>query len=375
MLCTVLAMFVAPAAAGQWEVTASTGSYAEFDDNPRLQDEGADAVYGVVANLGIDLRRRTERSTLSLVPRVVVRRYTGDYALDSDDVFLNADQRFEGERGEYSLGASFARDGTLTSEFVATGSVSENTPRETIGLSAGASRTLDERSLLHGSAAYQNVQYEDGLRYGLLDYNYWSGLLYYQRSIDERTSFNVLSRVALLKVPLSGAESREFTPGLGLTRRWSDRWTTSFDVGPTFSEINGRSNGINTSFRLNLAGTWERSSLRVDAERLLSPAAGQGVLESRDRVAANLSYGLTEQLRATATAAVDYYSSADDPRNRGGRYRSYSRAGVGLVWRAAQQWSLNARYEFSHLEDDTNASSHQLVAGFNWSGPPRPLSR
>jgi hypothetical protein len=234
---------------------------------------------------------------------------------------------------------------------------------------------VSERAILFGSATYQDVGYEDGLRYGLLDYKYWSGLGYLQHALSERTSVSLLARLAFLDVPVTGGESQEVTVGLGLDRNWSERWKSSIYVGPTFSEVNGRSSGTNTSYRVDLTGQWERSALRVQAERLLSPAAGVGQLESRDRASATVSHGLTEHIQASVSAAIDYFSEANDPRNRGGSYRSYGQAAAGLVWRFAPQWSAIARVEYSQRDDITDASRSALTAGIEWRAQPRTLFR
>lgn len=374
MVVAMLGFTAGGAQAEQWLATANAGSSAVYDDNPRLLSVGSEAVYGLVTSASLDLSRQTEQSRLGLVPRVVARRYTGDYALDSDDVYLNLDYVTRpSDRSEYSAGASYSRDGTLTSEFVPTGFVAANVPREVSGFRAAASRNLSEVTSVSGSVDYQDVQYEDGLRYGLLDYQYWSGLGYVQRSVSERTSVSLVARVGLLDVPRTGGESQEVTVGLGLDRNWSERWRSSFYAGPTFSEVNGRSNGTNTSYRADIAGTWERSAFRVAAERLLSPDAGRGRLETHDQASASIQHGLTEQLRATATATVDYYSDSRDPRNTGGRYRSFTRIGVGLAWRASAHWIFSAGYEFSQRDDVTDASNHALTAGLNWSGLPRTI--
>ena len=374
-LACLLTLACSFAHAEEWASVANFGSYAELDDNPRLLSEAAEAVQGVVADVSVQLTRRTESSTLGFQPRVVARRYTGDYALDSDDVFFNADYAVNAERSQYSLGARYSRDGTLTSEFISTGFVGANVPREIHGLRGSASRNVSERTTLYGSLDYQDVGYVGGSRYGLVDYQYWSGVAYAQRSLNERTSFNVITRLALLDVPLTGAESREVSVGLGLDRQWSDRWKSTFALGPTFSESNGRSNGTNTSYRANLNGTWPRSALGVEAVRLLTPDAGQGTLETRDRASVSARHRLTEYLSANAFAAVDYYSDPDTPRNQGGGYRSFVSAGGGLAWQAAPEWSLSIRYEHSRREEFTTASGSQLLAGFSWRGLQRTISR
>lgn len=376
LLGAVLGLMAAGVQAGQWLATADAGSSAVYDDNPRLLSDGSESVVGLVTSASLALSRQTEQSRLGFSPRVVARRYTGDYALDSDDVFVDADfVARSSERSEYSLMARYSRDGTLTSQFAPTGFIPGNIMRDVTEFRVSGSRNSSEVTGVYGSLSYQDVGYEDGVRYGLFDYGYWSGVGYVQHAFSERTRASLVARIALLDVSQTGDESQEVTVGLGLDRTWNERWRSSFYVGPTFSEVNGRSTGTNSSYRADLTGEWERSALRIQAERLLSPDAGQGQLESRDRASVSVSHGLTERVQASFSAAIDYFSEADDPRNKGGSYRSYGQAAAGLVWRLSQHWSATARLEYAHRDDDTTASRTALTAGIEWRPDPRALFR
>ena len=374
-LALTLAAAASGASAAEWQATTALASSAEYDSNPQMKSGSSEAVSGAVADLTLRLGRRSDVSSLDVTSRLLVRRYTGDDTLDSDDVYVNGDWRLDRERNRYGMSASYARDGTLTSEFGDTGFVEANVPRETTTLRASANRSLSERMQVNAVLAYQDVYYQNGARFGLLDYHYWTGTAYTQRALSERSSFNLIARVALLEVPESGGESREASAGFGFEHLWNERWTSSIAIGPSYSETNGESNGTGTSYRATLAGNWPRRSVGAEMERVLSPDEGRGTLEVRDRFALALRRELSERVVASAFASVDFYSGASDPRNQGGSSRNYARAGGTLAWQAAQQWALSLSYRYLRQDESSIASGHQISAGVNWRGLGKSLSR
>jgi len=361
--------------AAEWRAASSLASSAEYDSNPEMTSGSAEAVSGAIADLTLRLGRRSEVSSLDLTSRLIARRYTGDETLDSDDVYVNGDWRLDGERNLFGLTASYARDGTLTSELGDTGFVEANVPREISALRASASRGLSERMQVNAALDYQDVRYQEGARYGLLDYQYWTGTAYTQRALSERSSFNLIARVAMLTVPDSDEDSREASAGVGFEHRWSEHWKSSLAIGPSYSETNGESNGTGTSYRATLAGDWPRRSAGLELSRVLSPDEGRGTLEVRDRLSFALRRELSERAAASAFASVDFFSSASDPRNQGGSSRNYIRAGGTLSWQAAQQWALSLSYRYLRQDESSIAVGHQFSAGVNWRGLGQSLSR
>jgi hypothetical protein len=310
------------------------------------------------------------------VPKVVVRRYTGDYALDGDDLYLTANYKQTGERSTFGLSAALSRDSTAASDFVATGFVEKNLPRRSATVVASGSGNLSQRMLLSGTVSYDNVVFVDGQQYGLLDYDYASAQAYAQYALSERTRLQVIPRLAWFRAPQTGEDSREVTLGFGVERDWSDLWRSSVSIGPTYLETSAGLDAIGMSYVASLNGAWERTQLAFSARRLLSPTAARGQLESTDAFDVSCARRLGERLTVSVVAAKSFYSDAADPRNKGGQSRSYGSAYAELAWQASQQWSWQLRA--SQVRRDEYGSvgeGNSLSLRASWSGLPKTMSR
>jgi hypothetical protein len=374
-LAGCLAASIAPLAAEELQVDISAGSYLEYNDNPRLVGDDVESVVGLVADARLDLAWGAEAWRWHASPRVVGRRYSGAYSLNSRDIFADAGYQWSGERSSHSFGLGYARDSTLTSDFSATGVVDDNIPRETLSFDATTMQGFTERLAGNLRLGYQDVAYDGGLRYGLLDYRYWSAVGYTQFASSERSSTNVILRLAEVDVPLTGGGSREVSVGLGYDRSWDERWKLSLAAGPSFSEVNGGGTETGVSYRVGLTHAGERSNLELGAERLLSPNAGQGRLQTRDALQASYRRRLSEYLALTVFAGADLYTDVGQ-RNVTGSYESGTlRGGAKLAWRPSPDWSWHATYEHIQRDVDGSPQGNRLAAGVTWSGQRRSISR
>jgi hypothetical protein len=354
--------------AEELRVAATAGSYVEFNDNPRLVDGDTDAVTGIVADARLQASWGAEAWRWTLSPRLVARNYAGEYELDSRDAFVDGAVWRQTERSRYEASASYARESTLTSEFAETGTVDVNVPRETMRLQGAITHGWTERVSVNGRLAYDDVRYDGGLRSGLFDYEYRSAAGYAQYAFTERTSVNLIARFARLDVPLTGGWSREQSVGLGVDHAWNERWRMSLAAGPSYSEFRFGESNVGGSYRATLGGQWERASIEVGAERLLSPNAGQGRLQTRDALRTALTYRLSEALDVNAFVAGDRYADVGDRAQRARGTNGTLRGGVGLNWRSSPQWSWRASY--THLQRDAAGTpqGNQFIAGVNWNG-------
>jgi hypothetical protein len=370
----LLAATIPSAGADELRMDFSAGSNMEFNDNPRLVTQDIEAVTGIIMDAGLDASWSEESWQARFTPRVVGRRYTGDYELDSRDIFVNLALASVTERDTYDLSLDYRREGTLTSEFVATGVVDQNVPRESFIARAAATRAFTQRIDLNAVVSYEDTSYEDGLRYGLLDYNYWSALTYAQYSVSERSSANLIARIGRLDVPITGATSREITLGLGFDHVWSERWKMELSAGPTFSSFNDDSNTAGYSYRGSLAGAWERTTLQLDAEQILSPGSAKGRLQTRQSLRAVLSHSFRETIDGSVYVSDERYSDVGQLSQQTSFRTGSDRAGVAVNWRPFEQWGFQASFEHTILDADESPSSNRLLVGVTWRGMPRSKS-
>ncbi len=366
----ILIAAIAPAGADELRVALSAGSSLEFNDNPRLSTADIESVSGIVIDAGVDARWGEESWQARFTPRVVGRRYTGDYELDSRDLFVNLGLAKSTERNAYDIGLDYRREGTLTSEFVGTGSIDQNIPRESFVASASVTRSATQRVALNAIVSYEDTAYQDGLRYGLFDYNYWSALTYAKYSVSERSSANLIARIAILDVPITGVESREFTLGLGFDHKWSERWQMNLSAGPTFSDFAEGPSTTGYSYRGGLSANWERTRLSLEADRVLSPSAARGRLQTRQGLRASLSHSFRETLDGSLYLSNQTYTDVGRLEELTGYQSGSDRAGIAIGWRPFEQWGFQASFDHTILDSDASPSSNRFLVGVTWRGQP-----
>ncbi len=370
----ILAGLAPPSFAEELRLQSTLSGRSEYNDNPNLVADGADPVLGLIADVGLQAAWSGESWRWDFSPRLVARRYTGQDELDSRDLLLGAGYLRTTERGHYRLDAGYGREYTLTSQFAATGTVDQNIPRESLTAGASATRSLTRRTSLEGAVSYQDVTYENGIRLGLFDYQYWLASASVGHGVAEQTSVNVIARMAQLQTAGTGVRSRELTLGLGVDHAWNQRWSMSLSAGPTISDINGRDPGTGISYRASLIGTWERSELSIAAQHLLSPAAAQGRLQVRDALNATWVHRLRQSLNLTAYLNGELYSDVENrPAAPQDNYGTIS-AGASLDWRPADAWSWRLAVSHTLRDDDGSPQSNVISAGFSWRGRARSKS-
>ncbi len=371
----VLATGVVPALhAEELRIEPSAGAQTSYNDNPTLVADDAEAVFGVIADAGLAASWGAEQWRWSLAPKLVARRYDGETDLDSLDTYVTAGYARALERGSFDLGVSYAQEYTLTSNFVATGVVDENVPRQVVALNAAATRQFGERLSLLGQLGHQDVSYDGGLRWGLRDYDYWSASGSLQYGLRERTQASLVLRLAQLEVPLTEQTSRELSLGLGVDHEWSERWSMGLSAGPSFSDADGGPRSTGYSYRATLDGDWERATLTLGGERVLSPDAAQGRLQTRDVLRGTVTYRHSHAFETSAYVRDERYSDVADAGVRRGTSYGTLLGGFSLRWRPDEAWSWVLSYTRTIRDTEHSPSSNSLGAGLVWRGRARSSS-
>jgi len=143
----------------------------EYDDNITLKDDRFDALdtsaYGVITRAAAKLGVRSDRYDIALDNRVVINRYSSDFDLDSEDVFIDFTSNFNAtEKSIFSLSGNYTRDTTLTSELdesgTGTGLVLQDNPvREQWSVSPNWTYLLSETQFLQANYSHYDVSYEE----------------------------------------------------------------------------------------------------------------------------------------------------------------------------------------------------------------------
>jgi hypothetical protein len=335
----MLAAFTpAMAAAADWSVESAAQVYALVESNPQLSVGEKHGSQAGVADVSLDLQRRTQLLDLSLNTRASAHRYGGDAGLDREDQRLVLTLSHRGET--YSLGgsASYTRDTTLTSELGTTGNTGFNQRHRARGLSLAPSWQLTERLTTSASMGWQDSTYAGGGSNGLSGYSYKFAGFSAGFDVSELATASLQVKAGRLDSALYAFSTDNIGIRLQLDRTWSPRWSTSIAGGPSRVRMEGRESG-GSLFSASVTRQSQRLALSLSLGRDNAPN-GSGLLSRRDDVSLNANLALREHV--SATAGFSMIRSTDLLPEAGFTISDvrYSRVDVSLSWSFARDWSL-----------------------------------
>jgi hypothetical protein len=325
-------------AAADWSVQSSAQLLAQLETNPRLLSQGSTDAQAGVADLSLNLLRRTELLDLAINAHGSIRRYTQDVSLDRDDQQIALQLQRRGERFTLAAAAAGARDTTLTSELGTTGFVQENQRHSSLSGSLSPMWQLTERTTGGASIAWQQSRYEPTRFSPLVNYQYRSVGLNTAHHFSENGTVSVLADAGRLT-----SDSYDFnTDNIDLRAQfdyvWSAQWSGAISGGASRVKTDGRNrNGSVYSATLKHQG--ERLSVDGRIARTVAPT-GRGFLSRRDEAGMNLRAALLENLDGVASFSLIH--SRDFVPQFGFSLNNvrYTRAELSLSWRLARDWSL-----------------------------------
>lgn len=413
--CLVLAaasslpLAVAPGLqAAEWVAEPSITLRGEYDDNIRLTTLDHDDVWGTILDPSLKLSRRTELWDLNANGRVRAAWYSGDDDLDTVDNFfdLAAERRFE--RGSLEASAGLVNDTTLQNEYldIDTGLVVNQIDRSRRSARLAGQYMFTEATWVEVSVDYSQVEYDDGLRFGLLDYDYLTPGLRVIHQLNPKTQvFGILSHARVDYDTASELESKTDSLQLGAAYDITEVWKVSGSVGtrrtetsslvptyvppapdyepfcglfieceiiyvPTDAETTG------LVYDASLTREFETGSLKLSASQSIVPSSTGSDTETT-RLDLTGTHRFSAQL--WAQLAVSYYQSdtVGDVTTRADQDRY--RIAPSLTWMLDRDLSLRAGYAYTHVKrdvaiDDT-ADSNMAYVSLGYSWPRMSMSR
>jgi hypothetical protein len=325
-------------AAADWSVQSSAQLLAQLETNPRLLSEGSTDAQAGVAELSLNLLRRTELLDLAINAHGSIRRYTQDVSLDRDDQQITLQLQRRGERFTLAAVAAGARDTTLTSELGTTGFVQENQRHSSLSGSLSPRWQLTERSTGGASIAWQQSRYEQTQLSPLVNYQYGSVGLNTAHHFSEKGSVSVLADAGRLTSDSYGFNTDNIGLSAQVDYSWSEQWSGAISGGASRVKTDGR-NRNGSVYSATLSHQGERMSVDARIARTVAPT-GRGLLSRRDEAGINLHAALLENLEGAASFSLMH--SRDFVPQFGFSLNNvrYTRAELSLSWRLAQNWSL-----------------------------------
>lgn len=364
----------APACAAEWLVSPGVRVAGDYTDNPRMLREGGDSSAGAVGELNASVTRRTERTEVSMRPRIRSSRYRDDESLNSDDQYLTLALKHLAERAEWSVSTDFTRDTTLTSEIASTGIVQANRRHEGITLSGGPSFTLTERVNAGAQVYWMDNHYVDADFTGLVDYEYRALSLFSGFAFSDLSNLTLTAQGGELVVPGQSSTTRDATVRLGWRYQPHSSWTVEASTGPAYVRTdNGTDNGA--VFDLDLQYEGERWTANTNVARDLTPT-GRGVLTRRDQVSAGFNRRITDRLSGGVLARWIRHQDLLPQPGVAFEEITYGRLDLRLDWRLAEHWSLalvagGATQEYESRPG--SAESYRASLSIVWNGQAQSL--
>lgn len=364
-------------AAAEWRVEPSAYLGTSYADNPRLRADGGTSTAGTVGEAQARLKRLTERSELTLHPRLVSSRYSDDETLDSDDRFLSASYRWLGVRSKWNMELGLTQDTTLTSELGSTGLVESNRRHEAATFSIAPEVMFTERVSGGVQMYVLDSRYHEAELTGLVDYRY-SALSLFSTVVttDAGSAVTITAQGGKLTTEgFLGAETRDASMRLGWNFQPWLLWTVSLSAGPSLVEKDA---GSDTGFVLDgeIQRQGDRWSLTASAGRSQSPT-GRGVLTRRDEAKVSFNRSITERLGASIGAR---YVSSEDLLPLPGRVTTYqadyAQLNIAAHWRLARDWSLSLQLSGNTQDYDLateRADGYRASLNVIWNGQPQSL--
>lgn len=391
--------------AAEWVAEPSVTLRQEYNDNYRLTSTDPDKVWKTTLDPRLRLSRRTELWDVNATGRIRADYFSGEDELNTVDNFLDAGAMRKLERG--SVGASFshANDTTLQNEVldVDTGVTVQQIDRTRRGATLIAQYMLLETTSIEGSVGFQTVEYDDGARYGLLDYDYFTPTLRVVRYLDQKTQvFGVVSHSKVSYDNASDLESKTDSLQLGAAYDISETWKVNGSVGsrrtstsetlpiaverPGFEVLypdvydiefvprDSESSGV--VYNASIDRKFETGHVTLSAMSSVTPSATGTDTESTQ---VNLSGTRDFTAQLSGALAVNYYRSEAVGGAVSRANTDRFRVSPSVNWRLDRELTLSAGYVFTRVERGTtstgDADSNAVYVSVGYAWPRIAVSR
>lgn len=387
--------------AAEWLAEPSVTARAEYNDNIRLTAAEHDAVWGAIFDPKLRLSRRTEVWDMNASGRLHAANYNGQDGLNTVDQFLDFATKRQFERAKFSASASVANDTTLQDERVDLDAGVTTAQVDRLGkkASVAASYLFTEATWLEASLNYSTIKYDDGVRHGLLNYDYTSPALRLVHQVNPKLQmFGILSRSSVEYDRSDELESNTDSLQLGGAYDFSERSKVTASIGsrrtktssmiavprpgfeafyPFIYELASRDS---ESTGLVYDGTFvrklETGSLDLSVGRQVTPSSTG---TDTDTVRASLAGKREFTAKLSAQLAVSYFRSETVGGTQTLADRTYIRVSPSAFWRLDRDLYINFGYTFTRVDRQaTNADAvdgNALFVGIGYQWPRLAVSR
>ena len=369
--------------AAEWSLLPSIGVKGLYNSNLLLATLPHDATYGYWVSPVAEFAGKTERLEVSGRAAADFVSYSGGNQLNFTNILLPLTVRYTTEKDLLGFTGGFIRDNTLMSELLTTGLVLRFTQRNQWTANPSWTRSITEKLSVQSSLQLNDTTYENGLSFGLVDYQLFGGsggLLY---KMTEKDQIQLSGSYVSYYTTNAPSPFRASFPGanLSLTHAFTETLTGTAFGGPSFVSSTTQTAGGNFKaqstvwlFGGNLTKMFERTTVQVLASRNIMPS-GFGLLIQTDRAGLTVSHDLSETLTVSFNGS-GYITSGVTQRTTGGTIpenRFYSATPL-IAWKFSDWWKLELSYTYGRREADGSNPSMSNATMFMLTYYPPKLS-
>lgn len=362
-LCTVLAS--PNLALANWQTTPSIAVGGHYDDNVRLDAgfSGADeSAEGYAVDAELEFRYLTQITEFSIMPRILVERYSSSSELDTTDEFLDFDLRRQGEKSRFRLRGNYSQESVRRAERLETdfdieelieiseddsGIVLSDEDRQRISVMPEFAHRFTQKSLGGLRLQYVDVSYDAGTGAGLRDFTNSGINVFYEYGLTQRNAL-LLNAQGHRYDPNTGADSTGYGLGVGLRRALSDRTTFEINAGIDSTEDDAGNDQENAVGDISVTHRLQTSRFLAAYRRNVA-GTGFGDISVRDTLILNFTRELSERSR------IGFGIRAYSRESLGGDDQSFVERDY-LQFRARYEWNLTRTlyldldYRYTDLE-------------------------
>jgi len=362
--------------AAEWSLSGTVDPSLEYDDNVFMRDTDKLGDYHATMRPTLKIMHKLENTETSLSTGYVLDRYDALSELDTDNPFVSINTQYNTQRSQWGLDVSYAESTSRDDAADDTGDFETNSISTTESISPSFSYQLTERDTLLVNASYSTQEYStadfSNSRNRQLSTSW-------QHQFTERFNGGVSLSFGNNKSNSLTSFTDDDTYNISLTTDYdlSEVWGINGSVGVRQLDsertdgfgVTEKNKSSGSSLDLTISYVKNQDTVDVSLSRSVSPSSS-GEVNEQDKISANWSRNLTENLSAGINASFQTTRSADGADNDERENVSVS---PSLNWTFSPDASLALSYKYRQQKESdagTNASSNaiMLTLNYNWDG-------
>jgi hypothetical protein len=372
------------AGAAEWSADPSLSMRGLYNSNLLLFN-GNNEVWGYWVSPGLKFKGSTESLEVEGSVKSDFVQYYGGTDRSLTNLYFPLRTSYRSDRNTFGFDGGFTRDNTLQGELQQTGLVLAFTQRNLLTAAPSWKFGITERLFWQSGYQYTNVQYEDGIRLGLVNYEVQAGNTGMTYNLRERDQVQLTGEYTSFLIPSRMQDSTYYGAQAGWTHDFGQEMTASISGGVRFvtstQDFSGGSLSVHETvwvYRGTLRKRFERATIQIDGSSEVNPS-GFGRLLQTDRAGAMLSHNLTETVTVSLNGSVYLVSGVvTDPSIAPLPQQRYSSISPSVSWKFSQWWTVDVAYTYAERAVDSlnqwNFSNSTFVM-LTYGGPKWSVSR